>query len=285
MRFDLHTHSTASDGTLSPADLVHYAHDAGLAAIALTDHDSVDGIPEALTTASRLNAGGSQLLVIPGVELSAVHSGRDVHILGYFVDHTHPGLLTRLRDLRTARGNRARAIVTSLRAAGYEIELDEVLALSDGGAVGRSHVARALVGRGHAADVSDAFKRLLGRGQPFYLTKDVRTPAEVLRTVLDAGGLPVLAHPGVTGVDDLIGALVDEGLVGIEAYHSEHDHEQEERYSALAAQYGLLITGGTDFHGPDAPNPPLGSIAMPSDLLERLLHAGGRGVLHSSGDD
>lgn len=281
MRFDLHTHTTASDGTLTPAELVRHAVDRGLSVIAVTDHDSVDGIAEASDATRRATAEGAAIALVPGVELSSVDRGRDVHILGYFVDHTDPALLSRLADLRSARLNRATTIVTALRSAGYSIELDEVLALSEGGAVGRSHVARALVEQGHAADVSDAFRRLLGRGKPFYVPKDVRTPVDALRTVRDAGGLPVVAHPGVTRIDDLIPSLIAEGLAGVEAYHSEHDASQQAHYSALAAAHGLLVTGGTDFHGPDAPNPPLGSIPMPPRILTELFRAAGA-VLHSS---
>ncbi|MBE0416287.1 MAG: PHP domain-containing protein [Coriobacteriia bacterium] len=277
MRFDLHVHTAASDGTLSPADVVRRAAAQSLVAVAITDHDSVEGVAEALETAAAL---GATVSVIPGVELSAVHEGRDVHILGYFVNHTDPDLRTHLADLRTARLNRARTIVEALAAAGYEVSLDEVMDLSDGGAVGRSHVARALVHRGHAADVSDAFRRLLGRGRPFYVPKDVRTPSEVLRVILDATGIPVLAHPGVTGVDDLIPALVAEGLAGLEAYHSEHGPEERERYSALAAKLGLLATGGTDYHGPTAPNPSLGSVDMPDSVLAALLKAAGVPAVH-----
>lgn len=273
VRFDLHVHTTASDGTFTPAEIVRYAAAEGLVALSITDHDSVEGVPEALFAAQTLQ---SELTIIPGVELSAVHGGHDVHILGYFLDHTDEALRRHLSDLRTARLNRARAIVETLTAAGYEISIDNVLALSDGGAVGRSHVARALVHNGHAADVSDAFRRLLGRGRPFYVPKDVRTPSEVLRVILDAGGIPVLAHPGVTGVDELIPALVAEGLAGLEAYHPEHDEPQRDRYLGMAEELGLLVTGGTDYHGIAAPNPALGAMKMPLDVLSALLAAGRR---------
>lgn len=271
MRFDLHVHTTASDGTLKPAEVVRRAADSGLVAVAITDHDSIEGISEALAAAQDL---AGRISVIPGVELSAVHGSLDVHILGYFIDHSDPHLRTHLSDLRAARLHRARAIVEALDAAGYELSLDEVMKLSDGGAVGRSHVARALVHRGHVADVSDAFRRLLGRGRPFYVPKDVRTPSAVLRVILEAGGIPVLAHPGVTGADELIPGLVAEGLAGLEAYHSEHEPGEQLRYANLALELGLLVTGGTDYHGPAAPNPDLGSVAMPDSVLTALFAAG-----------
>ena len=272
MRFDLHVHTTASDGTLTPTEIVRQAADAGLVVVAITDHDSIEGVPDALAAAG---ACRECITVIPGVELSAVYDGLDVHILGYFVNPADPELRSHLADLRAARLNRARTIIATLDAAGYDLSLDEVMDLSEGGAVGRSHVARALVHRGHAQDVSDAFKRLLGRGRPFYVPKDVRTPTEVLQVILDAGGLPVLAHPGVTGADDLIPALVANGLVGLEAYHAEHDPAQQQRYASIAADHGLLVTGGTDYHGPFAPNPPLGSMEMPDTVLPALFDAAG----------
>jgi len=274
VRFDLHVHTTASDGTLTPAEVVRTAAAKGLAALAITDHDSVEGIADALSAAREITAAPA---VIPGVELSAVHDGRDVHLLGYFVDHTDEALARHLSDLRDARRARASAIVEALGAAGYEITLDDVLALSDGGAVGRSHVARALVRRGHADDVADAFRRLLGRGRPFYVPKDVRTPSEVLSVILDAGGVAVLAHPGVTGVDDLIPSLVREGLAGLEAYHPEHDGGQRDHYLAYATKLGIIVTGGTDYHGKtSAPHLDLGALDMPAGVLSALYRAAGR---------
>ncbi|MBI5231359.1 MAG: PHP domain-containing protein [Coriobacteriales bacterium] len=268
MRADLHAHTTASDGTLTPTELVEHALANGLDVIAVTDHDSVEGIAEALEAAE-----GTPLTVIPGVELSAVHDGRDVHVLGYFVSPTDAHLAGHLADLRTARLARANSIVQALRDSGYEIDIEDVLALTSG-AVGRSHVARALVSRGHATSVGDAFDRLLGRGRPFYLGKDVRDPVDVVRVIVEAHGLPVLAHPGVTDVDSAIPPMLEAGLVGIEAHHAEHTPEQRERYTALANELGLLVTGGTDFHGPGAPNPDLGSIDLPDGVASALLARG-----------
>lgn len=270
VRFDLHVHTTASDGTLTPAELVRHAARLGLTAVAITDHDSVSGISEALATAATEHPS---ILVIPGVELSAVDRGRDVHILGYFIDHEDPALAAHLSDLRAARLARAESIVEALAAGGFHVSLDQVLALSDGGAVGRSHVARALVDGGHAEDVSDAFKRLLGRGRPFYVPKDVRTPSEALQVVRASGGIAVLAHPGVTQVDDLVPQLAAEGLGGLEVYHPNHEPEDEERFLEQARRHGLLVTGGSDYHGELAPTPSLGSLLMPAGVLEALVAA------------
>lgn len=269
MRFDLHVHTTASDGTRTPSEIVHEALAKRLRAVAITDHDTVDGVREALPASAALHATG--LLVIPGIELSAVHDGRDVHILGYFVDIDDETFLSRLSGLREARLKRAKIMVEALRVAGYTVSLDHVLDLSAQGSVGRSHIARALVQQGYAADVSEAFERLLGRGQPFYVPKAVQSPAEVLHAIRDAGGVAVLAHPGVTGVDDLIIPLAQHGLAGLEVYHPDHDDEQRAHYAALAADLGLCATGGTDYHGPQAPGPPLGSLTMPATALTTLL--------------
>lgn len=271
MRADLHVHSTASDGTLTPTQLVERALDRGLTVLALADHDSLEGVAEAQRAAL-----GTPLLVIPAVELSAAVGERSIHILGYFVDPGDRALLELLAELRASRLRRAEEIVGALRAGGFALTLDQVLQLSDGGAVGRSHVARALVGAGHASSVSDAFERLVGRGQPYYRPKGSSAPLTVFRAVVAAGGIPVLAHPGVTRVDDLIDGLIADGLLGIEAYHVDHSPAQREHYAALASKRGLLVTGGSDYHSPLAPHPDMGSSEIPEAAIEALIAAGKR---------
>jgi 3',5'-nucleoside bisphosphate phosphatase len=271
MRADLHVHSTASDGTATPTELVTLALQSGLDVLAIADHDSVAGLAEAA-----LAARDTGLTLVPAVELSAVSDGLDVHILAYFVDPTEPQLLEALDVLRAARYRRAETMVRALADAGYAVSLDDVLALSDGGAVGRSHVARALVGSGAAESVSDAFQRLIGRGMPFYVPKDSRSPETVIAAMTELGAIPVLAHPGVTGADPIIPDLVSAGLLGIEAYHADHTEQQREVYANLAAELGLLVTGGTDFHGAHAPNPTLGSVDVPTEAVLALLKAGER---------
>lgn len=265
---DLHLHSTASDGVLAPAALVELAARAGCPAIALTDHDSVAGVPEALAEAAT-----TPVTVIPAVELSAGVDGRDMHVLGYHVDHTDPTLLARLQRLREIRAERAERIVASLHEAGIDVALEDVLRLADGGAVGRAHVAQLLVSTGHAASVEDAFKRLLGRAAPHYIPKPLAAPAEVIGWILDAGGVPVLAHPGLSQVDDLIAELVGDGLAGIEAHHSAHDAETVHRYVELAHRLGLIVTGGSDFHGLDREGDQLGRANVPVDVVDRLAEA------------
>lgn len=270
MRFDLHLHTTASDGTLEPAALVKAAVDRGLHAIAITDHDTTAAVVPA-----QMAARASRLLVIPGVELSASHQSRDVHILGYFIRPDDPILIGRLAQLRDARLERAGAMVTALSENGYPITLDQVLALADGGSVGRSHVARALVNTGHVPDIRSAFENLIGRGMPFYVPKPIAEPASVVSIILDAGGIPILAHPGVTAVDDLIPSLVEAGLGGLEAFHADHSPDQRAHYARLASDLGLLVSGGSDFHGLSIPGVGIGEVDIADDVLTRLLAAAG----------
>jgi predicted metal-dependent phosphoesterase TrpH len=270
MKADLHVHSTASDGTLAPRDLVRRACALGVDILAVADHDSVSGIPEATMAATEC-----PLTLIPAVELSAVSAGRDVHILAYFIDPLSADLLAHLVELRSVRLARAAAMVAALTAAGFEVSLDDVLQLSGGGAVGRSHIARALVGAGHAESVSDAFERLIGRNGPFYVAKDSTSPEEVIRGVREMGAVPVVAHPGITRVDDLIPDLAACGLLGIEAYHADHRPEQRTFYRDMADSLGLVATGGTDFHGLSARNPDIGAVDVPEECVLRLLELGG----------
>lgn len=265
---DLHVHSTASDGTLTPAEVVALADTLGLPAIALTDHDTVEGIPAALAAAQ-----GKRLMVIPGVELSAGIGERSVHILGYHINHSDRMLLTRLIELRAVRLSRAEQIVHALRADGIMIELEDVLRVADGGAIGRAHIAQLLVESGHAESVSHAFKTLLGREAPYYVPKPVSTPEAVIQWIQDAGGVAVLAHPGLSGADELVPELVDSGIVGIEAYHGAHDADARQRYERLAVRYGLIVTGGSDYHGDQHEGEGLGSANVPDGVVEALARA------------
>lgn len=271
MRFDLHLHTTASDGQLNPESLVALAVVQHLDAIAITDHDTTAGIAEAENAAL-----DTDLLIIPGVELSATHRGHDVHILGFFIDSNDQVLADRLAALRDARLARAKTMVASLDRAGYNITLDQVLVKAAGGSVGRSHIARVLVDAGYAPNSNTAFRNLIGRGMPFYEPKPLTAPETAVRTVLDAGGIPVIAHPGVTQADELIEPLVNAGLMGLEAYHADHTAAQVAHYAALAARMGLLVTGGSDFHGETAPGANVGDVDMPESILPELLAAAGQ---------
>lgn len=265
MTIDLHVHTTASDGLVTPTGIVAQALDLGLSVIAITDHDSVAGIDEA-----REAARATLLEVVPGVELS-VHAvgGDDAHILGYFLDHEEPALLAALARLREARLDRATAMVAQLRQAGHAISLDDVLGYARGGAVGRVHVARALICAGSVDTIAQAFSQLIGRGGPFYVRKALFLPRQALDVIHGAGGVAVLAHPGVSGEGPLIG-LIAEGLDGIEAYHAEHTVPQRDHFASMARRFGLLTTGGSDFHGPALRSAALGSGACPPSAVEAL---------------
>jgi predicted metal-dependent phosphoesterase TrpH len=265
---DLHIHSTASDGSLTPADIVSRAAELGLTCISITDHDTVAGVSPAIGAGE---AAG--IRVIPGVELSAGLDGRGIHILGYLIDHDDPELIGHLKRLRGQRLTRAEAIVESLRDADMDVALHDVLDAADGGAVGRAHIARVLVAGGHAESVSDAFGRLLGSGRPHYVPKPLAHAGEVIGWITAAGGVAVVAHPSLSRIDDLIPDLVDLGIVGIEAYHARHDRKLRDHYAGVAARHGLVATGGSDFHGDDVEGDPLGSADVPPGVVDDLVRA------------
>lgn len=264
-RADLHAHTTASDGSLNPAELVAAARRAGLAAIGVCDHDTLAGLPEAAAAAE---AAGIEL--VPGVEINTDAAGAEIHVLGYYVG---PGtaldeLLSRLRESRERRG---RQMVDQLAAAGAPVRWERVVELA-GGAIGRPHVARALVEAGHARDVPQAFKRFLLPGCPGYVPRFKLHPAEAVAAIRNAGGVPVLAHPGLIQADvpALVAELVRAGLRGIEAYYPEHGGAAVRDYLALADRYGLLPTGGSDFHGPGAGRSQLGAATVPVSTVRAL---------------
>ena len=270
---DLHLHTTASDGTLSPADLVARAAAAGLTVISITDHDTLAGIPE-----GRLAADGHGLRLINGVEITGVEDGRDVHLLAYFFDPDAPDLIAFLGRQRADRIRRLREIAQRLDALGFGIQLQPLLqgtTPASGRSLGRPLLADALVAAGHARDRNDAFDRLLGNSGPAYVPRVGATPDEVIAIVRRAGGLVSLAHPGLTRQDALIPRLAAAGLAALEVRHSDHDQETEERYRGLAVRYGLAVSGGSDFHGDSGHRiSALGRVTLDSDafaLLEARL--------------
>lgn len=275
MTIDLHVHTAASDGNLTAEEVVALALKVGLSAIAVTDHDSVEGVAPALAAAA-----GTSLRVVPGVELSSSAGELDAHILGYFIDHTDRRLLSTLASLRSTRLVRAEAMVERLAAAGYEITIEQVMALADHhGAVGRSHVARALVDSGQVDTVARAFRELIGRGGRFYVSKPLATPKQAVETIRAAGGVAVLAHPGINGTEILLDELVAYGLGGIEVYHMEHTAEQRDHFARIAAERGLIATGGSDFHGPGSVSDTLAASEVPDDVVEDLAALAARGRL------
>ncbi|BCV21173.1 PHP domain-containing protein [Moorella sp. Hama-1] len=267
MAADLHTHTTASDGHLSPAELVHLAGEKGLAALGITDHDTVSGLAEALAAGQETG-----LPVIAGIELSTESEGREVHLLGYGLDWHQKDLLAFLATMRRARYQRSRKIIARLQDLGYDLQMADVEQEVRGEAMGRPHIAAAMVHKGYLPSVDAAFKTLLERGRPAYVPRTRVPPARAVAIILKARGLPVLAHPGLSRVDDLIPGLVAAGLQGLEVYYPYHDAAAIAHYRRIAVTYNLVITGGSDFHGrPGDTHADLGACAINTADLERLV--------------
>ncbi len=266
MRIDLHTHTVASDGLLTATQLVRLARSWGVGILSVADHDSTESVEEAV------RAGREEgIEVIPAVELNTDVPGAEVHILGYFIDHRLEWLQALLRRLREGRLHRAQRMVEKLAALGAPIRLERVLALAGGGAVGRPHVARALVEAGHVSETAEAFARYIGRNGPAYVERLKVAPVQAVEIIRYAGGVPVLAHPGWLGDEAMVDELLAAGLEGIEAYYPDHTPAMVERYLQIARSRGLLVTGGTDFHGGDlATRVPPGSQYVPPEAVDRL---------------
>lgn len=260
-RVDLHAHSTASDGARAPHEVVAAARAAKLSALALTDHDTVAGIVEAQGAG---NVFGVR--VVPGVELSAVEGETETHLLGLHLSNLGE-IEAGLAELREMRRARAAKIVQRLNDLGVRITLESVLEQSAGGAIGRPHVARAMIHEGWATDTRDAFDRYLGNGRPAFVAKDRLTMRDAIEMVHRAGGLAVLAHPSHAGTRERIEALVAVGLDGVEVLHPSHSSEDVARLRALTEHFGLVASGGSDWHGADEGARTLGSMNVPAEWL------------------
>lgn len=272
MSVDLHVHSTASDGTLSPAEVVRDAVAAGLSAAALADHDTFAGIPEALAEA-RVHG----FTLIPTVEVSAQQGALELHILGFLADPREPGLQKALSDVRDAREDRTHKIVAKLASVGATISMDNVREVAGDAALGRPHIAAALVRAGAVNSSQEAFTRYLRRGRPAYVDRYRLPVADALQLIRGAGGLPVLAHPGLGCPDGVIEALVQQGLLGLEAYHVDHRPRQVRHYLELSDRLGLMVTGGSDSHGPAGPTPvKVGAVDVPDQCALDLIAWGER---------
>ncbi len=266
---DLHLHTNASDGRCSPAELVRLAVGSRLSVISVVDHDTF----AAQTEVSRL-AAAAGLRVVSGIEITGVWQGTDVHVLGYYVDPSNPVLTTFLNHQLADRVRRVTVMLKRLRDLGMHVDFAEVTAPVGGRtphAVGRPQLARALVRAGYVADVREAFDRYLGEGRPGFVERVGAAPADVVRLIVDAGGLASLAHPGLLDRDDLIPGLVAAGMRAIEAYHPDHSADAVRRYLDIAAREGLAVTGGSDYHGEEAHGASwLGRITLPVEHFERL---------------
>lgn len=260
---DLHAHSTASDGSRRPADVIREAKRVGLAAVALTDHDTLDGIPEALVTGAEHG-----VRVVPGVELSAVEGDTETHILGLHLSDTRE-MEHRLVELREMRRSRAERIVSRLNELGVRIEFAAVLEQAAGGAIGRPHVARAMIAEGWAVDFRDAFERYLGNGRPAYVSKDRLAIRDAIQLIHRAGGLAILAHPAHAGTRERIAAFAEQGIDGVEVRHPSHSTEDMTRLLALVEHFSLVPSGGSDWHGAAEGPRTLGMMRVPADWLRR----------------
>jgi predicted metal-dependent phosphoesterase TrpH len=245
VRIDLHTHTTASDGLLAPDALVSLAKENGVGVLAVADHDTTDGVDAAM------KAGAHEAVeVIPAVEINTDVGEAEVHVLGYYMDHQLPWFQEFLGRLRDDRVNRAVKMVEKLNSLGVRLDFARVQALA-AGAIGRPHVARALVDAGVVASTEEAFDKYLGRGGPAYVERTKITPQDAVQIILRARGIPVLAHPGWGVKEEMIPPLVEAGLEGLEVYYPDHTPAMVTRYLEITRRLGLLATGGTDFHGGD----------------------------------
>ncbi len=265
---DFHTHSNRSDGVLSPAELVRLAASRGVRLMALTDHDSMEGVPEAAAAAA---AAGVRL--IPGIEMSADIPGDEAHVLGYFLDPGSAALQAELSRMREARVDRGRRMVDKLRALGAAISFERVKEIAGDASVGRPHVARALLEAGLVESFDEAFRRYIGRNGPAYAEREKLTPADAVRFIVGHGGVAVLAHPReIDALDTVLDETVPAGLTGIEVYYRSYTPDDIARLLAIAEARGILPLGGSDYHGHGSAGERLpGDIPLPDSAIARFL--------------
>ena len=279
-RLDLHLHTTHSDGSCTPSEVVHLAYQAGVSALAITDHDITTGITEAITAGEQYG-----IEVIPGVEISSIIGQSELHILGYFIDWNDPVLHAQFKPLRDSRHRRNPQIVERLQSLGIDITYDEVRARAGSDSVGRPHIARTLMDKGVVQSAKEAFDRFLAHGKPAYVPRDLPSPTDAIQWIKAARGLAVLAHPTWVkptdqSLNELVRQLKSNGLDGVEVYYSTHAARQTREYLSLAQQLGLLATGGSDFHGLTKPDIEVGigkgNLHTPTSLLPKMKAAAGR---------
>jgi len=262
---DLHLHSHFSDGTYAPEEIVAHGARFGLAALALTDHDSVEGCAR---MAVACEAAGIEF--IPGAELTAEQAGNELHLLGYFLDTHNTKLFAELTKFQTVRQNRIREMVAQLNKLNVPLSADAVFALANCRSPGRPHVARALVNAGLCRSLDEAFERFLKKNRPAWVPKLKMSALDAIELIHQAGGLAVMAHPGLNRMDEIIPELVDAGLDGIECFHTKHSPATAARYLALAAKFQLLVTGGSDCHGLSKGKPLIGTVKLDYAYVEKL---------------
>ncbi|MGQ9509944.1 MAG: PHP domain-containing protein [Thermodesulfobacteriota bacterium] len=275
---DLHIHTTASDGVMTPSEVVRYAKRKGLQAIAITDHDTINGVSEGLEEGSRIG-----FEVIPAIELSIEYVPGSMHLLGYFIEIDHPFLNEKLRELQKARAERNPRMIEKLNRLGIPITYEDVLKVSGGGQVGRPHFAQVLVEKRYVGSYQEAFELYLKKGAPAYVDKFRLTSREAIHLINEAHGVAVLGHPntlglnGPMGLEKIIIQLMKEGLKGLEVYYPEHSPSEITQYKTLAERFGLVITGGTDYHGIEKNGLEIGigrgDMRLPYSIVETLKAA------------
>lgn len=263
MSIDLHIHTTCSDGLLTPEQVVRKAVQLNLNAIAITDHDTTDGITRALQEAKSTN-----IEVIPGIEINTNYNGHEIHILGYYLDYQGNYINDILKDLQQKRVNRAKKIVYKLKNLGFDISYDEIRTIALGPSVGRPHIAQMMINKHYVNTIKEAFEKYLGESAPAYVPRTKLTPFEAIDIIKNAKGIPVLAHPGLLEEHSIIKELIDYGIMGLEAYHTKHDDVTTQNVINIAKEKDLLITGGSDSHGEEPLL--LGALPIPNKILFEL---------------
>lgn len=283
---DLHVHSTRSDGTFTPARLVEYAIEKGLSAFALTDHDTVDGLEEAISHGAelRLRSSGNPPVpeVIPGIELSSEYQGKDIHVVGLYIDWHNAGFQEYLRGFVASRDIRNEKMCALLQEAGMDISYEKLREAFPDSVITRAHYARYMLAHGYIGSIAEAFERYVGDHCPCYVPREKVTPAQAVALIREADGIPVLAHPILyrmsdARLDNLVSELKDAGLMGIEALYSTYHSCDERQICGLAKKYDLLLSGGSDFHGDNKPGLDLGTgygrLIVPDEILENIRKA------------
>jgi len=265
---DFHVHTDCSDGIFSPGEVVRLAAAAGLNMLAITDHDTLEGVAEAEICGRRLGVE-----IVAGVEMSAYHGEEEFHIIGLYVDSTDVAFLEKLNDFREARRGRIFEIVEKLKEVGVELDGDEILDLTKGGSATRAHVAHALVDNGYVSNLNEAFSMYVGDSGPGFVPKKYMTVEEVIVQIRNVGGVSILAHPGLTDRDGYIPLFVEMGLNGLEAFYPTYSTVQTRHYLDMARRMKLLVSGGSDFHGKHRYNSPLGRVLVPEVFVRKITAA------------
>jgi predicted metal-dependent phosphoesterase TrpH len=246
MIYDLHVHTSASDGFYSPEKVIEKASIPGLAGIAITDHDTVDGLQAALNFAMK---NKYRINVVPGIEMNTELDGEEIHILGYFIDYKSKRLDERLGELKNSRFARACKMINKLKNLGINIDIEEVQKMARGNLIGRPHIARAMMNKGYVLSIKEAFEKYISKGQPAYVPRYKFLPQEAIALIKEVGGISVLAHPGLIKNTNKLNSILTMGIEGVEVLYPEHSQDQITKYTEFCINNNLLITGGSDFHG------------------------------------